>query len=80
MCRKIYVAKNVHLQECIRDVFANCLKTEEKINSHQRDANFVVVWDVIPSKNHKGHPVVIHPANLSQVKVFSEFMMKWSIT
>lgn len=80
MAKKICVVKNVHLQNCIKDVYVSCLKIGVKIDCHQKDVSFVVVWDVIPSKNLRGHLKIFLEASLKRAKVSSVFMMRWNTT
>jgi hypothetical protein len=68
----------VHLRNYIKDVSVNYPKIEGKINYLVKDVNSVDAWDVILKKNLRNHRTIFHIVNPMRVKVFNEFMIKWS--
>ena len=73
---KIYVAKNVQLRKCIKDVCVNYQKTDVVIDYPVKAVNFALVWDVTQKRNLMDHLLALRKISPSKVRIITLFLMK----
>ncbi len=78
--RKIYVAKNVQLRKCIKDVFVNYQKIDVVIDYPVKAVNFAPVWDVTLKRNLMDHLLALREISPNKVRIITLFLMKQNWT
>ena len=74
--RKIYVAKNVQLPKCIKDVYVNYQKTDVVIDYQVKAVNIALVWDVTLKRNLTDHLLALREISPNKVRIITLFLMK----